>query len=693
MEQYNVTFIKNCEKTLEVRLVLKSKGPPRPEIALTQQCSTKSKKYTRVFKTEQYTKTPWLCGCKETNKLFCFPCLVFGGGGGESAWTDTGIDDLAHLSIKVKKHSQSRPHMLNEVQLASIGRLDIRKALDSAYRKSIREFNERVDQNRYILRRLIDCVVFCGAFQVALRGHDESTESLNPGIYRGLIDFVSEIDLAMKQHLTGSSVFKGTSKSIQNDILDAIYEVCKNEIKIQIKESQFIAIQADESTDCSTIQQLVFIIRYIHDGKVYERFLKFLQPKGFTAEVIAAEILKELDSMQIDKNKLIGQSYDGAAVMSGSINGVQKIVRNTYPYAFYVHCYAHQLNLILERCASINHTVRSFFSNLHAFPTFFTRSPKRSDFLKEIVHRRIPAAPQTRWNYNTRTVQVIHDNLEPLKECMQAIMVDNSSDHNTFNQAQMLLSYLNNDDFGYWLNFFATLLPHCEILFKCLQSRSIDSIKIMSEINKFENVINNLRNANASPSPTKKRRPGNVKHSVMRKEVCDVVRMQIKDRFAYTDHLLASKLFNTDKFADYNANFPESDFDKVVKTYDFIDKTRLKNELLVIYSREDFHNADGAISILQHFIEFKLDTVFCESIKLLKVVCTIPMTSVESERCFSTMNKIKTFTRNTMSQDRLNALCMISIERRLINTISDFHKKVIDVFSHQKDRRMDFMYK
>ncbi|GBP98558.1 hypothetical protein EVAR_103899_1 [Eumeta japonica] len=145
-----------------MRLELKAKGPPRPEIALTQKCRSKTKTFTRAFKSEQYIKTPWLCGCEDSNKLFCFPCLVFGacagaGGDGESVWTDTGVDDLAHLSIKVKKHSQSRFHMLCEVQLSSIGRHDIRKALDTAYRKSIREFNERVDENRYILRRLIDC--------------------------------------------------------------------------------------------------------------------------------------------------------------------------------------------------------------------------------------------------------------------------------------------------------------------------------------------------------------------------------------------------------------------------------------------------------------------------------------------------------------------------------------------------------
>jgi hypothetical protein len=41
-----------------------------------------------------------------------------------------------------------------------------------------------VKQNRYILRKLIDAIKFCGAFELALRGHDEGVESNNPGIFR-----------------------------------------------------------------------------------------------------------------------------------------------------------------------------------------------------------------------------------------------------------------------------------------------------------------------------------------------------------------------------------------------------------------------------------------------------------------------------------------------------------------------------
>ncbi|GBP35280.1 Ras-related protein Rab-27A [Eumeta japonica] len=54
------------------------------------------------------------------------------------------------------------------------------------------------------------------------------------------------------------------------------------------------------------------------------------------------------------------------------------------------------------------------------------------------------------------------------------------------------------------------------------QSRSLDSIKIMKEVSKFERAVNELRDAVPPPSPKKKRRPDNVNHSVTRKEHFDV---------------------------------------------------------------------------------------------------------------------------------------------------------------------------
>lgn len=43
----------------------------------------------------------------------------------------------------------------------------------------------------------------------------------------------------------------------------------------------------------------------------------------------------------------MAQTYDGAAVMSGAVGGVQAHFQKKHPEAIYVHCYAHELNLVL----------------------------------------------------------------------------------------------------------------------------------------------------------------------------------------------------------------------------------------------------------------------------------------------------------------------------------------------------------
>jgi hypothetical protein len=196
---------------------------PRPQLAIVQACKVKTKTVNRVFKNNLYEKASWLCGCQRLNSFLCFPCLIFGG---EKSWTESGVTDIAHLSVKVKKHSLSQLHIRNVMQLNLLGQNDIRQLLDVGFRESVKQFNEKIRQNRSLLSRIIDCVRFCGAFELALRGHDESEHSRNKGVFRGLIDFVSEIDLSMKEHLEKATVFKGVSKTIQNDILDSILQVC-----------------------------------------------------------------------------------------------------------------------------------------------------------------------------------------------------------------------------------------------------------------------------------------------------------------------------------------------------------------------------------------------------------------------------------------------------------------------------------
>ena len=68
---------------------------------------------------------------------------------------------------------------------------------------------------------------FCGAFELALRGHDERD---NPGIFRGLVDVVASLDSALKEHLESATVFKGPLKTVQNELLDCMLAVVRERL-------------------------------------------------------------------------------------------------------------------------------------------------------------------------------------------------------------------------------------------------------------------------------------------------------------------------------------------------------------------------------------------------------------------------------------------------------------------------------
>lgn len=361
----------------EDKCAIKKLGRPVPALSIAQKQNVKGKEYTRSFNANVYDRNNWICGCDFNNRFYCFPCLIFAKGS-DSSWTKTGVCDLSHLSQKIKKHEQSMSHLNACLDLSVLGKIEIREQLNEAFRRNVERQNDQVRKNRYVLSRIIDCIKFCGEFELALRGHDETTSSKNPGIFRGLINFTSALDNVLNEHLNSVSVFKGTSKEIQNDLLDCMLQVSKERILEEIRAADFVSIIADETTDVSTKFQMVVVLRYVlSNGKPTERFWTFLTPENHDAHTLTNSLKNILSEIITDKEKLISQSYDGASVMSGRHSGVQALIRQEYPYAYFVHCYAHQLNLIMAQAASQNREVRLFFANLTEISSFFSHSTQR----------------------------------------------------------------------------------------------------------------------------------------------------------------------------------------------------------------------------------------------------------------------------------------------------------------------------
>ena len=353
----------------------------------------------------------------------------------------------------------------------------------------------------------------------------------------------------------------------------------------------------------------------------------------------------------------------------------------------------------MQNAASANRNVKIFFSNLQGICTFFSSSPQRTAVLDEVVGKRLPRSVPTRWNFHTRSVNTVYEYREELIECMRTIQDESNITHSpTISQACGYEEILRNENFIFWLSFFHRIMPHVEILFNQVQKRTCEPSYLLKQIQAFQHVVSNIRDimeaSLTQESEVKRRR---IDYSETRKqeanEICDIIVQQAADRFQFTGHLSVAMLFVPDKFAEYHADFPENHLLAAYENYNFVDIKKLRTELTAIYEREEFRKITGALSLFEFINGNNLNETFSECVKLLKVLLTIPMTTSEAERCFSTLKRIKTFQRNTMKQDRLSALAMLSVERDLIMQIPDFNQRVIDKFAASKDRRMDFLFK
>ncbi|GBP90079.1 Zinc finger MYM-type protein 1 [Eumeta japonica] len=126
------------------------------------------------------------------------------------------------------------------------------------------------------------------------------------------------------------------------------------------------------------VDQLTLVIRYVlESGEPCERFLKFLPSVGHKADEMFSDIISELETLGINIQDCRGLSYDNAANMSGLYNGLQAKIRNQAPFALYVPCSAHCLNLVAIAAAESCSEACRFFITLQEIYVFFVNSTQR----------------------------------------------------------------------------------------------------------------------------------------------------------------------------------------------------------------------------------------------------------------------------------------------------------------------------
>lgn len=148
-------------------------------------------RHCRSFNIEWYEKCEWLTASTVRNKLFCWFCVLFSTDQENTVWSKLGYNDLKNLTRSMERHNKSKGHISSSIKYKLLGKQNILSAIDQGHKQTILEFNNKVRENRDILKRLIDTVIFLCFQDLSFRGHREYTASDNRGNFRELVAFLT----------------------------------------------------------------------------------------------------------------------------------------------------------------------------------------------------------------------------------------------------------------------------------------------------------------------------------------------------------------------------------------------------------------------------------------------------------------------------------------------------------------------
>ncbi|XP_059429354.1 uncharacterized protein LOC132163185 [Corylus avellana] len=338
------------------------------------------------------TYSTWLEYSKSKDAIFCLPCYVFAkkptGRPGSDAFTGKGFNNWKKASdgmnSSLMRHVGKDPNSPHNIAVKCCEDLMNQSGhIDKIVEK---QTLQETKNNQLRLKTSIDSVQWLTFQACPFRGHDESSGSKNQGNFIELVKLLASYndDVAGLVLENAPKNAKYTSPKIQKEILHIIANKVRDAIRKEIGDAKF-CILVDEARDESKREQMAIILRFVDkDGFIRERFFHIVHVKDTSASTLKKEICVVLSRYNLQIENIRGQGYDGASNMRGEWNGLQALFVRDCPYAYYVHCMAHKLQLALVATSREAKRIHQFFIQLASIINIVGGSSKRHDDLQSI---------------------------------------------------------------------------------------------------------------------------------------------------------------------------------------------------------------------------------------------------------------------------------------------------------------------
>ncbi|XP_052203196.1 uncharacterized protein LOC127808670 [Diospyros lotus] len=352
----------------------------------------------RSFQKNWFNQFRWLEYSPSEDKAYCFYCFLFlndGHSSNISTLAIVGFDNWKRINQGNKcvflthvGSSPSSPH-LNCVIMAK----DLMNSSQHIERVIHSQTKEKSQKNRLSLRASVIAVKLLALQGCAFRGHDESSSSLNRGNFIQMLKTFGQLSMEVDKVILDNAPKNAQyiAPNIQKDILHIMANRVRQMIREDVGDERF-CIFMDEAKDESNREQLAIILRFVNScGILTVRFFAIKSVSNTTSLNLKNEISDILTRHDLQLSKMRSQEYDGANNMRGTWNELQALFLRDYPYAYYVHCFAHRLQLALISAAKDVSVIWEFFSHLDNVINIINSSSQRISELqnaqrKEVEH-------------------------------------------------------------------------------------------------------------------------------------------------------------------------------------------------------------------------------------------------------------------------------------------------------------------
>ncbi|XP_078679480.1 zinc finger MYM-type protein 1-like [Branchiostoma floridae x Branchiostoma belcheri] len=693
---------------------------PRDDATLTT-----FKNKGRKFQPTWYKDREWLTLCTKRCKVFCAPCryahqhkMIAFSTHKEPAFVTSGFSNFKKGIEKFDKHAASEAHGEAVVKCSAITGQSIATQLNS-------QIAEQQQLHRQGLLKQLSALRYLLRQGLAVRGHREKDGNL----YHLLKTWADDNAVVQSWLHQGRFMTHDHINELINlmgqDVLRSVLA------RLNAGDPAWFAIIADEATDVACNEQLNISVRYVdQEYAVHEDSLGLYQLSATDAATITSAIKDTLLRTGLPLHLCRGQAYDGAANMKGHRSGVATRIKAEEPAAVPVHCWAHSLNLCLQDTCRQIVAIRDAMDLAREIDRLTNYSPKRKTLFTQLAagdqddkaSGTIKPLCPTRWTVRTAALESVLGNYSTLMDTMQEVNQTTRDEYGL--KAGGVLTALEKFNTLFALRLSHRLFSAAEEVSKSLQRKDLSVQEAVTCVNTLKSFYRRQRtdasfdafydsaeeaarelNIGEPALPRYRRQPRRLddgsqphrhdspkdfyRHIYL--QACDLLVGELTDRFdqdflkpvlAMENVLLSAA--NGDDFSDAMDEVMTSVFGKD------LDRAKLRRHLSVLpdvieQALPEVKKVTSIRTICSAMVTSSHRTTFSQTHKLLRLYLTIPITSATSERAFSSLKRLLTYLRSSMTEQRLNNCMLLHVHKDVVDTM-DLRAIAADFVSLNEER-------